>query len=305
MPANNANPGDSRLCQHRWPRPRWSAPPGYGDSRSAPPGGGRSHPAPQRTPRCTHRPSASIRRATSRTISSISDPGAEPSRPAGSGTTVSMGVPSQSAFQRQPLLETSTTRSPGRYTPFLMPFPADPQVSSIARRRRIPATHRRRSQVFSRDDDTEVTADNQSFLCGCSSWPLEIAGSPLIAETAPIRGPHGSRSRCCGGCGGCRGARPQDPDLVGQQFLGQAVRPGEIPALTGPDCDVVEDAEAVGLAQVHVRRGSSLMQVVTKQTARDPSRPQSASSNWLAVYSKVTSYCLSSRGPSCGNGDRS
>src|ERR1039457_1238523 len=27
-------------------------------------------------------------------------------------------VPSQPAFQRQPLLETSTTRSPGRYTPF-------------------------------------------------------------------------------------------------------------------------------------------------------------------------------------------
>jgi hypothetical protein len=44
-----------------------------------------------------------------------------------------MGVPSQPAFQRQPLLETSTTRSPGRYTPFRVPFPADPQVSSIAR----------------------------------------------------------------------------------------------------------------------------------------------------------------------------
>src|SRR5258708_37798907 len=32
-----------------------------------------------------------------------------------------MGVPSQPAFQRQPLLETSTTRTPGRYTPFSRP----------------------------------------------------------------------------------------------------------------------------------------------------------------------------------------
>src|SRR6266852_2356673 len=66
--------------------------------------------------------SASIRRAPSRTISSITDAGAGGlSRPAGSGTTVSMGVPSQPAFQRQPLLETSTTRTPGRYTPFSRP----------------------------------------------------------------------------------------------------------------------------------------------------------------------------------------
>jgi hypothetical protein len=37
------------------------------------------------------------------------------------------------AFQRRPLLETSTTRSPGRYTLLhVPPFPADPQVSSIA-----------------------------------------------------------------------------------------------------------------------------------------------------------------------------
>jgi transposase InsO family protein len=42
-------------------------------------------------------------------------------------------VPSRPAFPRRPLLETSTTRSPGRYTLFhIRPFPADPQVSSIA-----------------------------------------------------------------------------------------------------------------------------------------------------------------------------
>src|SRR5258708_20674865 len=68
--------------------------------------------------------SASIRRAPSRTISSITDDrAAELSRLAGSGTTVSLGVPSQPAFQRQPLLETSTTRTPRRYTPFSRPSP--------------------------------------------------------------------------------------------------------------------------------------------------------------------------------------
>jgi hypothetical protein len=32
-----------------------------------------------------------------------------------------------------PILPETSTRSPGRYNPFLSPFPADPQVSSIAR----------------------------------------------------------------------------------------------------------------------------------------------------------------------------
>ena len=122
-------------------RPRWSAPPGHGDSRSAPPGGGRSHPAPQRTPRYTHRPR--LQRLGQH------PPGALPhdlinQRPRRRAVAASRirdygkhgRVPSP-AFQRQPLLETSTTRSPGRYTPFLMPFPADPQVSSIARRTRL------------------------------------------------------------------------------------------------------------------------------------------------------------------------
>jgi hypothetical protein len=50
-----------------------------------------------------------------------------------------MGVPSQPARQRQLLLETSTTWSPGRYT--LLHFgslPGDPQVSSIAHWLRSP-----------------------------------------------------------------------------------------------------------------------------------------------------------------------
>src|SRR5258705_7975016 len=76
--------------------------------------------------------SASIRRAPSRTISSISDdePSFPPAWPEPSpGTTVSIGLylPGRRANAGH-CLRASTTRSPGRYTP----FPADPQVSSIA-----------------------------------------------------------------------------------------------------------------------------------------------------------------------------
>jgi hypothetical protein len=64
------------------------------------------------------------------TISSISDdePSLPPSWPEPSpGTTVSMGVPSRPALQRRSCLRTSYS-----VTGKVHPFPADPQVSSIA-----------------------------------------------------------------------------------------------------------------------------------------------------------------------------
>src|SRR6476661_8021689 len=85
------------------------------------------------------RASASIRRAPSRTSSSITDDAAdraapEPSRSAESETTVSIGsyLPDQ-RLPRRSSLEPSIGH-PGRYAP----SQADPQISSIARRLRVP-----------------------------------------------------------------------------------------------------------------------------------------------------------------------
>src|SRR6478735_1248585 len=82
------------------------------------------------------RASASIRRAPSRTSSSITDDAAdraapEPSRSAESETTVSIGsyLPDQ-RLPRRSSLEPSIGH-PGRYAP----SQADPQISSIARAR--------------------------------------------------------------------------------------------------------------------------------------------------------------------------
>src|SRR6476659_3207136 len=81
------------------------------------------------------RASASIRRAPSRTSSSITDDAAdraapEPSRSAESETTVSIGsyLPDQ-RLPRRSSLEPSIGH-PGRYAP----YQADPQISSIAQR---------------------------------------------------------------------------------------------------------------------------------------------------------------------------
>src|SRR5258705_7844523 len=80
------------------------------------------------------RASASIRRAPSRTISSITDDAAdraapEPSRSAESETTVSIGsyLPDQRC--RAGLAWNLSSVHPGRYAP----SQADPQISSIAR----------------------------------------------------------------------------------------------------------------------------------------------------------------------------
>jgi hypothetical protein len=43
-----------------------------------------------------------------------------------------MGVPSRPALQRRPLLETYNSTIIREGAPSFMPFPADPQVSSIA-----------------------------------------------------------------------------------------------------------------------------------------------------------------------------
>jgi hypothetical protein len=48
-----------------------------------------------------------------------------------------MGVPSQPARQRQLLLENLYDSITAEGTPSFMPFPADPQVSSIARKEHL------------------------------------------------------------------------------------------------------------------------------------------------------------------------